>query len=241
MDADGVPKDERDFAFHKGGLGGKAFYQKRSYKNRYRRAPKYQYREKENIPSGEGGGELRPPAYHSESLQGILDQVDINKKQGLWPRACQATKEGRLGCAPELRPMTEQSYQNARSHSSACQLDPLAEYQLYKSLLPKNAHHSSSSHHSSVFKTPACLLGCTRWVMDIYECKIVDGNGNQGSNPLSGSNPASSNTSFASAADQMKGPAESGARVDQSCILGGGMANNLMDFESTKKIMTVVS
>ena len=48
------------------------------------------------------------------------------------------------------------------------EFDPIKEYNLYKSKLPLIV---DPIHHD---RTPACLLQCVNWVLDIEECDIVE-------------------------------------------------------------------
>ena len=202
----------------------------------YRKHEKFTYREKENIIKDDvslndedGSYQEKITFYEKESLQSILDQVDLNKKH----HAPKFNKE-----EPALKYKTsEYNHQLgfAKSGPSTPVFNPVEDYKLYRSLLPRSKDHSCSSHHSNICKTPACLLSCTNWVMDIYECKIVEGNSMMG-----GSNPASLNSSMVSS-DREKSTSGQKSFIDQSVILGGGMASNLMDLPSTRKLMTVVS
>ena len=63
----------------------------------------------------------------------------------------------------------------------------------------------------------SCLLSCANWVLDVYECRIVEG--------LPSNNENSSGDV---------------SNLDHS-VLGGGMPSNMMDLSTTKKIMTIVS
>jgi hypothetical protein len=45
--------------------------------------------------------------------------------------------------------------------------DPAKEYETYKARQPK---HHCGSHE----RTPACVLQCVNWVLDIEECTISD-------------------------------------------------------------------
>ena len=98
--------------------------------------------------------------------------------------------------------------------------DPIHEYDLYKTMLPKDASHPSISHHSTVLKTPACLLACTKWVMDVYECKIVEGSGAPSGNAYPGPNQG------------MAGNSEP-ISLDNSFSSGGGTTGYNMESSSS--------
>ena len=48
------------------------------------------------------------------------------------------------------------------------------EYDLYRSKLPESSHSEVHHHREQHPRSPACLLECVKWVLDVEECPIGD-------------------------------------------------------------------